>query len=199
MTTHDRSRDPISCIVWHEAAKLDSNDYNPNMVFTPELKLLEYSLLTSGWIQPVLITPGLVIVDGFHRWKLSQESQALRERYDGEVPCAIVQLDRAHAIMLTVRINRAKGTHAALRMHALVRELIDDHKITPDEVSREIGASSEEIKLLYQEGVFAMKKTKDYRYSKAWVPKETGTPTKADYEAQQIESGKGGEDEANGV
>ena len=32
--------EPIDRVVWMAANKLDANDYNPNVVFTPELRLL---------------------------------------------------------------------------------------------------------------------------------------------------------------
>lgn len=165
--------DPICRIEWRSAAALDSNDYNPNMVFTPELRLLEYSILKNGWVQPVLINRDGIIIDGFHRCRLAQESREIAERYDGAVPCAVLDIPRHEAMMLTVRINRAKGSHAAVRMSRIVRELIDDHGISPEQIAVEIGATSKEVDLLYQEDVFSAKKIKDYRYSKAWYPEET--------------------------
>ena len=47
--------DPIDKIEWRVANELNSNNYNPNVVFNKELKLLELSILKQGWIQPVLI------------------------------------------------------------------------------------------------------------------------------------------------
>ncbi|MDC7784792.1 ParB N-terminal domain-containing protein [Rhodoplanes sp. TEM] len=165
--------DPISKIEWRDAASLDANDYNPNVVFTPELRLLERSLLVTGWVQPILITPAGQIIDGFHRAMLSRESTALRARYGGLVPCAVLDVPRHKAMLLTVRMNRAKGTHVAVRMSAIVRELIDVHHCDPQEVAIEIGATRDEIDLLYQDGVFKKKNIADYRYSFAWYPAET--------------------------
>ena len=59
--------DPINNIQWILASDLNGNDYNPNVVFTPELKLLERSLLKTGWVQPILISKDKIIIDGFHR------------------------------------------------------------------------------------------------------------------------------------
>ena len=39
-----------------------------------------------------------------------------------------------------------------------------------DEISKEIGANKQEVELLMAEGVFAVKDTKNYKYSKAWKP-----------------------------
>lgn len=165
-------QDPIDRIEWVEATSLHANDYNPNVVVTPELKLLEFSLLTNGWIQPVLVDPEGNIIDGFHRWCLSRDSEACIERWGGKVPAAVIDCTRAEAMMLTIRINRAKGSHVAVRMSKVVRELIDVHGINPDEIAQGIGATRAEVDLLYQEDVFKVKDIKNAKYSNAWVPVE---------------------------
>lgn len=165
--------DPINRIEWREAESLKANSYNPNVVFTPELKLLERSILKTGWVQPILITEDGTIIDGFHRHRLAQDSAALRERYAGKVPCAVMDISSSQAMILTVRMNRAKGSHVAVRMSEIVKTLLDDHGLDPQEVANELGATKEEIDLLYQDGVFKMKNIKDYKYSKAWIPSDT--------------------------
>ena len=76
-------------------------------------------------------------------------------------------------MLLTIRINRAKGSHIAFKMSSIVQELIDVHKLDPMEVAKEIGANRDEIDLLYKKGVFEAKDIKNYKYSKAWYPIET--------------------------
>lgn len=51
------SKEPINNVEWRDASSINANGYNPNVVFTPELKLLEKSILKCGWIQPVIINP----------------------------------------------------------------------------------------------------------------------------------------------
>jgi len=140
------------------------------MVLMPELRLIELSIVRQGWVQPILINPEGEIIDGFHRWRLSIESKELQRRYEGFVPCAVIDVSRAEAMMLTVRINRAKGTHAAVRMHELVRTLIDELACDEQEVAKGIGASIDEVRVLYQEDIFQAKGIANYRYSDAWVP-----------------------------
>lgn len=165
-------RDPISNIEWRDAESLNRNDYNPNQVFLPELQLLERSILLGGWCQPVLITPDSTIIDGFHRTQLSIVSKAIRDKYQGKVPCAVLQVDRPTAMILTIRMNRAKGTHVAVKMSAIVHELLDVHFYDPQELMAELGATKDEIELLRQDGVFSAKKIPDHAYSKAWYPEE---------------------------
>lgn len=167
------TNEPISRIEWRLASELKANDYNPNIVFTPELKLLERSILKTGWVQPILITQDGTIIDGFHRHRLAQDSAKLREKYDGKVPCAVLDLSPEQAMVNTIRMNRAKGTHVAVRMSEIVKSLIDQYGMHPQELAQEIGATQAEIELLHQEGVFKMKNIKDYKYSAAWVPDDT--------------------------
>lgn len=165
--------DPLNNIQWLDANELEANDYNPNAVFSPELRLLERSILKTGWVQPVLISRDNVIIDGFHRWSLSKDSKKIREKYKGKVPCAVLEVDRGEAMVLTVRMNRAKGSHIAVRMSEMIKELIDTHKYDVDELAAELGATKKEIDLLYQDGVFKARNIKDYKYAKAWVPAES--------------------------
>jgi len=77
--------------------------------------------------------------------------------------------------MLTVRINRAKGTHVAVRLAELVQQLIDDHGLLPEEVATGIGADLGEVDLLYQNSIFKARNLAEAPYSRAWYPAE-GTP-----------------------
>jgi ParB-like chromosome segregation protein Spo0J len=164
------SKEPIDSVQWRDASELHANGWNPNVVMNQELRLLERSILKCGWIQPVIANPDGMVIDGFHRWMLSKESKELRARYGGKLPVVVMPLTKPEAMMLTIRINRAKGTHVAVRMSEIVKELIDEHHCDRQQIANEIGAPLDEIDLLYQDGVFKMKNIKDYRFSKAWVP-----------------------------
>jgi hypothetical protein len=162
--------DPISRIEWRDSKTLDANDYNPNVVMSTEMRLLERSLLLTGWVQPVLVDRAGTIIDGFHRVTLSRMSKELRERYGGMVPCAVLDIDRPQAMIVTIRMNRAKGSHIALRMSAIIASLVNDHHMDPQEIAKQIGADKSEIDLLLQENVFKVRKIEDWKWSKAWEP-----------------------------
>tara|TARA_R100000655_G_scaffold40580_2_gene76321 strand:- start:18375 stop:18884 length:510 start_codon:yes stop_codon:yes gene_type:complete len=163
-------KEPIEKIEWIDAEALVANDYNPNIVMNAELKALELNILQVGWVQPIIISKDKIIIDGFHRTMLSKQSKALKQKYDGRVPCVVFDVPRDKAMILTVRMNRAKGSHVALKMSGMIRELIDKHGWSNTDVGKEIGASVKEIDLLYQDSVFKMKNIKNYKYSKAWYP-----------------------------
>ena len=90
------------------------------------------------------------------------------------MPCAVLDVTRDQAMILTVRMNRAKGSHVAVRMSKIIHELIDVHAYDPAEIALEIGATKEEITLLYQDDVFEAKNIPSWEYSKAWYPHENG-------------------------
>ncbi|WKV22541.1 putative ParB-like nuclease domain containing protein [Bacillus phage vB_BceS-M2] len=162
---------PIDNIRWVEAEALKANDYNPNVVLNQELKLLEFSILQQGWIQPILITPDGTIIDGFHRATLGKSSAQIREKYGSKVPCVVMELTEAERKLLTIRINRAKGTHLAFKMAEIVKSLIEEHGMSPKAVGEAIGADKAEIDLLMQDDVFKKLDIQNHKYSKAWIPK----------------------------
>lgn len=166
-------QDPVDRVEWIEAGKLTANGWNPNVVLNRELKLLELSILESGWVQPILISKDMMVIDGFHRWRLAQDSKELMKRYEGRVPCVVMDIEPWEAMLLTVRINRAKGTHQAVRMSSLVKRVMDEFGVDPKTVAEGIGASLAEVDLLYQDSIFHEKKLKNYKYSQAWVPGES--------------------------
>lgn len=162
---------PISLVQWVDVDGLSANDYNPNFVFGPEFTLLETSILRNGWIQPILITAEHIIIDGFHRATLAKKSKRVRDLTGGKVPVCILNIEEHERLMLTVRINRAKGQHTALKMSKLIHRLVNEMKCSIDEVMAGIGATRQEVELLLQDGVFKALKIDEHKYSKAWVPK----------------------------
>lgn len=167
----DFKTEPISQVKWVDARELQANDYNPNVVLSPELKLLEFSLLKQGWIQPILISEDNIIIDGFHRYWISTNNKAVIEKYKYFIPVVILKLTEAERMLLTIRINRAKGNHIAFKMHEIVYKLIKKHKIPTETISKEIGASKKEVELLAKKDVFEVLDIQNHKYSKAWLPK----------------------------
>lgn len=166
-------KEPISRIEWIQADTLSANDYNPNTVLKDELKLLKFSMVSTGWIQPILAGSDNVIIDGFHRHWLSQNDKEVNLIYGGFVPVVKLTLTPAQRMLMTIRINRAKGVHSALKMHEIITKVIKEHGISVETVCQEIGATKDEVNLLLQEGVFTALNIPAHQYSKAWVPGKT--------------------------
>lgn len=180
--------DPIDKIRWVPSRELKANWWNPNHVFNKELELLETSLLSDGWTDAIKINSNNMIIDGFHRWRLSMDSAALVRKYAEEVPCVVLDVSDREAMFRTVRYNRAKGTHAAFRMSELVQTLVDDYGATPEECISKMGMTSGEVELLYDGSLLKRHKLENYKYSNSWVPVETRRLDKET--VRQIEAGK---------
>lgn len=170
----EQKLEPVENIQWIHVDELKANHYNPNRVMNAEMNLIEKSIMKTGWIQPILVNTNKIIIDGFHRWTLSRLSTQLRERYHGKVPCAVLNVSDAEAMIITVRINRAKGTHLAFRMADYVKEIVEKHKVPMDQVARDIGATFEEVQLLMTSDIFEEKDVENWAYSEAWIPAESG-------------------------
>lgn len=170
----DLSDHPISRVEWVDVNLLNANDYNPNHVQDPEMRLLAFSLTRQGWIQPILVHERedgtLVIIDGFHRHTLLKTNKEVWAMTRGLAPIVKMKMTEAERMLLTIRINRAKGNHAAIRMHEIVHKLVHQHGMTVKAIGEEIGADKDEVETLLVENVFEAKKTKEHNYSKAWIP-----------------------------
>lgn len=165
---------PIENIVWVEAEELKANDYNPNHVMKQEMKLLELSIILNGWIQPILVTQDNIIIDGFHRATLGRASEGLKKKWGSKVPCVKMNLTEAERKLLTIRINRAKGTHTSYKVAEVIQSLIEEHGMNPKDVAKGIGATKAEIDLLLMKDVFEKHEVDKHPYSQAWYPNYGG-------------------------
>lgn len=163
---------PISNIEWIDVDELNANDYNPNIVFTKEKELLKFSIIKNGWIQPILTTEENIIIDGFHRATLAKTDKEVKKLTNGKVPVVRMKLSEPERMLLTIRINRAKGSHIAVKMGDIIKKLINNYGISKKEIMEQIGATKDEIELLMLDNVFKKYEfNEESEYSKAWVPK----------------------------
>ena len=162
-------KQPVNQVQWIDRNELNANDYNPNYVAPPELELLKTSIKEDGWTQPIVILQDKTIVDGFHRWTVSADPE-LSEMTDGKVPCVIVDFDKDHRMMSTIRHNRARGTHAVLKMADIVREMKQDN-LSDKEIMHRLSMEEEELERLLDSSGMTIRGTKDVDgFGKSWVP-----------------------------
>jgi len=162
---------PVSRVRWLPREKLAGNAYNPNHVASPELELLVVSLLEDGWTQPIVVLPEAdgqhVIVDGFHRWTVSADPR-VSALTGGMVPVVETRLDPLHRMMSTIRHNRARGTHAVLRMAEIVRRMVADG-VPEREIQKRLGMEREEVtRLINRAGMPAQ--AGGGSFNRAWIP-----------------------------
>ncbi len=166
-------REPVDCVLWVKAENLHANDYNPNSVAPPEMRLLQLSIMSDGYTQPIVAWPdadnSYEVIDGFHRNRVGREVGAVRKRVMGRLPIAVINTERTSKedrIAATIRHNRARGKHQVDAMAEIVLDLSrrnwDDEKI-----AKELGMEPDEVLRLKQitglAELFA-----DKEFSEAW-------------------------------
>lgn len=169
--------EPVDCVQWVPLDRVSANDYNPNTVAPPEMRLLEHSVTEDGYTQPIVswqTEPGhFEVVDGFHRNRVGRESQVVRERLFGYLPLTVVnddRLDRGDRIAATIRHNRARGKHRIDAMAEIVIEL-KRRNWSDKKIGNELGMDPDEVLRLSQiTGLAEM--FIDREFSEAW---EAGT------------------------
>jgi ParB-like chromosome segregation protein Spo0J len=165
--------EPVDCVVWVSKDTIHANDYNPNSVAPPEMKLLEVSILEDGYTQPIvsfLEDAGTrEVVDGFHRSRIGKDSRAVGERVHGYLPVVTINEDRSgkgDRIAATIRHNRARGKHKVDAMSDIVIEL-KRRNWSDEKIARELGMDADEVLRLCQiSGIAEM--FKDQEFSKSW-------------------------------
>lgn len=151
--------------------KIKANDYNPNRVAPPEMKLLETSIWEDGFTQPIVCyhdksKDEYIIVDGFHRYTTMMISDRIREREHGKIPVVVIDKDLGERIASTIRHNRARGSHNVDLMSNIVKELLELEK-SDAWIARNIGMSPDEILRLKQiTGLAALFKNEEF--SRSW-------------------------------
>ena len=165
-------KQPLNKIEWIDRDKLKPNNYNPNKVAPPELKLLKTSILEDGWTQPIVINQDYTIVDGFHRWTVSGHKE-INALTDNLVPVVFVKpKDKAQQQMATIRHNRARGTHGVLEMSDIVTDMVENQGLEGEEIMERLGMEKEEVvRLLFKSGIPKSEVFKDQDFSMAWAPR----------------------------
>lgn len=107
---------PVNNVQFVKMSDLVANDYNPNKVAPPEMKLLEKSILEDGYTMPIVVYKHkkkeiYTIVDGFHRHRVGKESLKVRETLKGYLPVSIIDKTDSERMASTIRHNRARGVH----------------------------------------------------------------------------------------
>lgn len=164
--------EPVDLVLWRLAEAVVANDYNPNHVAPPELRLLERSILADGYTQPIVAMDAgdaVEVVDGYHRSRVGKEKRVVRERVHGYLPLTLIKTDRRDRrdrIAATIRHNRARGVHGVAPMADIVAELIRQGWVDA-EIAAELGMDADEV-LRFKQTKALPELFKDHAYSKAW-------------------------------
>jgi ParB-like chromosome segregation protein Spo0J len=164
--------EPVDCILWIDSKKIQANDYNPNQVAPPEMKLLEHSIREDGYTQPIVVWPqnGIYeVIDGFHRNRVGKEIEDIKSRVKNYLPVTIINPDREKRndrVAATIRHNRARGKHSIDGMAEIIIDL-KKRNWSNKKIGKELGMDPDEILRLSQiTGLAEM--FEDKEFSEAW-------------------------------
>lgn len=164
---------PVYHILSVPIEKIVPNDYNPNAVAPPELRLLYESIREDGYTMPIVCYYDreddlYVIVDGFHRYRIMRDYPDIYEREGGRLPVSVIDKPLDYRIASTIRHNRARGSHDVDLMSNIVRDL---HELGRSDawISKHLGMDKDEILRLKQiTGLAAL--FRDIDFGQAWQP-----------------------------
>jgi ParB-like chromosome segregation protein Spo0J len=165
------AKHPVSRVQWVPAEHVHANDYNPNAVAPPEMKLLRLSIEADGYTQPIVVwqvgSDEYEVVDGFHRYRIGLDLGLTH------LPVVVLnadRTDRSDRIASTIRHNRARGKHQVGQMSEIVQELAR-RNWSDAKIGRELGMEPDEVLRLKQiSGLAEM--FADQEFSEAWEAAE---------------------------
>lgn len=148
------------------STKVIANDYNPNKVAKPEMKLLQKSIEDNGFCFPIVTIydnekDQYVIIDGFHRYTVLTDY--LKQK---EIPVVVLEHDIKKRMAATIQFNRARGTHQIIDMGSIVSDLFIKGW-TDEQICEHLGMELDEVIRLKQ--VCGLKEAfQDFEFSKSW-------------------------------
>jgi len=148
------------------AEKVVANDYNPNKVAPPEMKLLRKSIEEDGVTMAIVTyrdeaNDCWIVVDGFHRYTVLKTLMGC-----DEIPIVEIEKDIGDRMASTIRHNRARGTHDIDLMTNIVAELVEMGK-SDRWIMKNIGMDADELLRLKQlSGLAAL--FADKEFGRAW-------------------------------
>lgn len=168
-------KSPVYNVISVPIEKISPNDYNPNVMAPPEIKLLYDSIREDGYTMPIVCYHDqeqdlYVIVDGFHRYRVMRDYPDIYEREGGMLPVSVINKPLSGRMASTIRHNRARGSHDVDLMSNIVRDLHDLGR-SDAWISKHLGMDKDEILRLKQiTGLAAL--FRDIEFGQAWRPAE---------------------------
>lgn len=167
-------KSPVYNVMAVPIDKVVANNYNPNVVAPPEMKLLELSIWEDGYTMPCVCyylndEDKYEIVDGFHRYLVMKTSERIYKREHGMLPVTVIDKDMSNRIASTIRHNRARGVHSVELMCGIVSELVKSG-MSDAWIMQHIGMSRDELLRLKQvSGIADLFADKEFGKSDEWL------------------------------
>lgn len=168
--------EPVDCVLWVKADTVHANDYNPNKVAPPEMRLLHTSIEEDGYTQPIVTADMQAagecseeyyeVVDGFHRNRVGKEYKDIADRIHNYLPITLLVKPKEERISSTIRHNRARGTHGIRPMSEIVLDLTR-YGWSDEKICKELGMELDEVLRLKQ--ITGLKDAfMNHEFSRSW-------------------------------
>lgn len=152
-------------------------DWRANYVLKPDMRLLADSLREYGWLAPIIARrEDSVIIDGFHRWVAAQGDAEIMARDDRMVPVLWLDVDQVDAMIMHVRLNRARGQLLARPLSNILHQIHYSRKYSHRPIYSLFQMRPEESEILADASLLKSRKVSEHQYSAAWVPIEAPRP-----------------------
>lgn len=166
-------KSPVYGVIPVPIEKIRANEYNPNSVAPPEMRLLYDSIKCDGYTMPIVCYYNTEedvyeIVDGFHRYRTMLDHKDIYDREGGCLPVSVIDKPLDERMASTIRHNRARGAHDVDLMGNIVAEL---HNIGRSDawIAKHLGMDTDEILRLKQlTGLADL--FKNGEFSRSWIP-----------------------------
>ena len=150
-------------------------------ILRPEKMLLKISMIENGWLQPLVVKlSDNTIIDGYQRYLISVDDDKFLKKYGSSIPVLYQDVDEIEAMVLHVRLNRAKGSVNSYALSRLVKRIVASNKYDENDLANLFLMHDDEIDLLMSDGLLKKKNWQKYEYSRAWVPIEVAKPLAED-------------------
>lgn len=162
--------EPVDLVQWVPAENVQANEYNPNKVASPEMKLLYESIKLDGYTQPIVVYKledgKYEVVDGFHRNRVGKEHKDINNRIHGYLPVVVIDKPMDERMGSTIRHNRARGTHQIRGMSEIVIDLTKQGW-SDEDICKKLGMELDEVIKLKQ--ISGLKIAfQNHEFSKSW-------------------------------
>lgn len=154
---------PMRCV--------EGNDYNPNKVAPPEMRLLELSIRKDGLTMPIVVATEKkadrwVVVDGFHRMAVCKNTTDIHQSLKGYIPVTRLNKTIENRVASTVRHNMARGTHQ-VELSAKLVAFLKRNDWSNQRIGEELGMDPDEVLRLRQITGLA-EAFQDREFSRSW-------------------------------
>ncbi len=152
--------------------RVEGNEYNPNKVAPPEMKLLELSIRKDGLTMPIVVASekkeeNWVVVDGFHRTAVCKNASDIKDGLKGYLPVTRLDKTLENRVASTVRHNMARGTHQ-VELSAKLVAFLKRNDWSNSRIGEELGMDPDEVLRLKQITGLA-EAFQDKEFSKSWT------------------------------